>query len=85
MVTYSQDKKYAYFNNLKFCKDEKTGYYLNSTMHKRLHRYVYEYVNGKIPEGLQIHHKDHDKGNNEPENLELLTKRQHVKRHSDEM
>lgn len=85
MVSYSENRKFAYFDGLRFCRDEKTGYYLNATIHKRLHRYVYERVNGKIPNGMQIHHIDHDKGNNEPENLELLTVRQHRQRHSEEM
>lgn len=85
MVSYSEDRKFAYFDGLRFCRDEKTGYYLNATIHKRLHRYVYEHVNGKIPAGYQIHHIDHDKGNNEPENLELLTSKQHSQRHSMEM
>lgn len=85
MVTYSQDKKYAYFGGLRFCRDDRTGYYLNSTTHKRLHRCVYESANGKIPDGFQVHHIDHDKSNNELGNLELLTAKQHRKRHSDEM
>lgn len=85
MVSYSEDRKFAYFDGLRFCRDEKTGYYLNAVTHKRLHRYVYECVNGKIPAGYQIHHIDHDKGNNEPENLEMLTVKQHRQRHSEEM
>lgn len=85
MVSYSDDRKFAYFDGLRFCRDDKTGYYLNATIHKRLHRYVYEHVNGKIPAGYQVHHIDHDKGNNEPENLELLTKSAHMRRHGEEM
>lgn len=85
MVSYSENKKFAYFDGLRFCRDDKTGYYLNATIRKRLHRYVYERVNGKIPAGYQIHHIDHDKGNNEPENLELLTVTQHRKKHSEEI
>ena len=85
MVTYSNGGKYAYFDGLRFCRDARTGYYLNSTIHKRLHRFVYERVNGDIPAGFQVHHKDHNKDNNEPENLELLTAKQHRRRHADEM
>lgn len=85
MVSYSDDRKYAYFDGLRFCRDDRTGYYLNATLHKRLHRYVYERVNGNIPNGYQVHHKDHDKGNNEPDNLELLTKSEHMKRHGEEL
>lgn len=84
MVTYSEDKKYAYFGGLSFCRDEKTGYYLNSTERKRLHRCVYEAANGKIPDGYQVHHVDHNKGNNEPDNLVLLTAEEHSKLHGEE-
>lgn len=85
MVTYSEDGKYAYFDGKSFCRDEKTGYFLNTGIHKRLHRYVYEKTVGPIPKGYDIHHKDHDKNNNEPENLELLTRSEHLKRHAAEM
>ena len=57
--------KYQYFNGLKFTRDDKTGYYLNSTIEKRMHRYVWEFYNGPIPKGYDIHHKDEDKANNE--------------------
>lgn len=85
MVTYSEDGKYAYFDGRKFCRDEKTGYFLNTGIHKRLHRYVYEKTIGEIPKGYDIHHKDHNKNNNEPDNLELLTRSEHLKRHAAEM
>ena len=85
MVSYSEDKKYAYYGGLAFCRDDKTGYYLNSTTHQRLHRAVWESVYGQIPDGMQIHHIDHDKGNNEPDNLELLTAEEHRQRHADEL
>jgi sugar lactone lactonase YvrE len=73
-------QKYQHFNGIKFTRDEKTGYYLNSTIRKRLHRYVWEFYNGKIPEGYQIHHKDKDKSNNDISNLELMPFSAHVLR-----
>ena len=85
MVEYSDNGKYAFIDGLTFCRDEKTGYYLNSTIHKRLHRYVYERENGPIQPGFHVHHKDHDRGNNEPENLELLSAKDHSNRHREEM
>lgn len=85
MVTYSDDKKFAYIDGLRFCRDERTGYYLNAVTHKRLHRYVYERVHGEIPKGYQVHHIDHDKGNNEPDNLRLLTKSEHMRLHGEEL
>ena len=77
-------EKFQYFNGLKFTRDDKTGYYLNSTIRKRLHRYVWEYYNGEIPKGYQVHHKDHDKSNNNIENLELMTTRNHQTLHGKE-
>ena len=87
-VQYIEKTKYAYFNGYKFTKDDKTGYYLSSNINGkryRLHRYIWEYYNGEIPKGYHIHHKDHNKDNNELENLELLTKEEHRIRHSLEM
>lgn len=77
-------QKYQYFNGVKFTKDEKTGYYLNSSLRKRMHRYVWEFYNGEIPEGFQVHHKDRDKANNAIENLDLMPFSTHAKLHSKE-
>jgi len=77
-------QKYQYFNGVKFTRDEKTGYYLNSTIKKRIHRYVWEYYNGEIPEGYQIHHRDKDKSNNDISNLELMPFTAHAKLHNSE-
>lgn len=73
--------KFLYFDGKRFTKDEKSGYYLNSTMRIRMHRYVWEYYNGKIPEGFEIHHIDRDKSNNEISNLEMLSKAEHKAEH----
>lgn len=75
-------QKYQYFNGVKFTRDDKTGYYLNSTLRKRMHRYVWEYYNGEIPKGYQIHHKDKDKSNNDISNLEAVPVSEHAKAHS---
>lgn len=84
-IQYIEGTNLAYFNGYKFRKDKNSGYWLCSTLHKRLHRYVYEYYNGKIPLGYQVHHKDHNKDNNEIENLQLLTRKEHDKIHYEEM
>ena len=39
---------------------------------KRLHRVVWEYHNGEIPEGYEIHHKDENTHNNDISNLNLV-------------
>jgi hypothetical protein len=84
MIEYSKDGKLASFNGKIYCKDSKTGYYLNSTSRKRLHREVYEHYNGQILNGHEIHHKDNDKSNNELENLQMIKKEEHSRMHAKE-
>ncbi len=85
MIEYIDGGKRAIFNGLVFTRDEKTGYYLNSTFRVRLHRVVYEQCNGPIPDGHHVHHVDHDRGNNEPENLIALSPGDHQRLHGEEM
>jgi hypothetical protein len=84
-VKYLENNDLAVFDGKKFRRDKKTGYYLNSTIHKRLHIYVWEYYNGPIPKGYQIHHKNHDKNQNDIENLQMVTAEEHRKIHSREI
>lgn len=44
------------------------------------HCLVYEVLVGPIPKGLQIDHKDNDKTNNRPENLEPVTGLENMRR-----
>lgn len=48
----------------------------------KLHVYIWERVNGKKPEGCDIHHIDHNKGNYNLSNLQLLTTFDHRKLHA---
>ena len=48
---------------------------------KRLHRTVWEYHNGEIPEGYHVHHKDGNRCNNDISNLILLQGSIHLSRH----
>jgi hypothetical protein len=73
--------KYINYDGLSFCRDDKTGYYLNSTIRKRLHRYVWEREVGPIPKGCHIHHIDGNKANNDITNLSILTGSGHQKLH----
>lgn len=79
-VEYFENNDLAIFNGLKFRKDKKSGYYLCSKIQKRLHRYVYEYYNGTIPKGYDIHHKI-DKFHNDIEDLELKLREEHRRYH----
>lgn len=78
------DDKYQEFNGILFCKDENTGYYLNSTIHERMHRYVWKYYCGEIPNGFHIHHIDGDKSNNSIDNLCMMTNEAHQILHGKE-
>ena len=76
--------KYQEYNGIYFCRDDNTGYYLNSTLKVRMHRYVWEQEVGPIPDGFDVHHIDGDKSNNSIDNLSLLTNRAHQILHGKE-
>ena len=76
--------KYIEYDGLKFCRDDKTGYYLNSTIRKRLHRYVWEHEVGTIPKGYSVHHIDGNKSNNALSNLAIMTNTGHQRLHGQE-
>jgi hypothetical protein len=48
---------------------------------KKLHRYIWEELNGNIPEGYVIHHIDFDKENNCIDNLQCMTREEHTALH----
>lgn len=47
-----------------------------------MHRYVWEFHNGGIPDGHQIHHIDHNRANNDISNLELVETIEHCRYHT---
>lgn len=47
-----------------------------------LHRYVWEKQFGKIPKGFNIHHKDRNKLNYDINNLELISVKNHHRKHA---
>jgi len=57
-------------------------YYNTAKNRKRLvHRVIWEETYGKIPIGYEIHHKDGNKQNNEIENLQLVSHKEHFRYH----
>lgn len=75
------------YDGYKFTRPNSNCYYRATTSTKdgtrqRLHQYVWEKYNGDIPKGYEIHHKDRDKGNNKPSNLELLKSKVHRQLHA---
>jgi hypothetical protein len=72
-------KEHRIYFGKKFYK-QKDGYWANM-MPIHAHRWVWINNYGAIPEGMDIHHKDGNKDNNEIKNLEMLSRSEHLKRH----
>lgn len=69
------------FNGRKYSM-RNTGYYGCTTGERQLlHRDVWEHHRGAIPDGWDIHHRDHNKTNNDIANLECLPKDEHARRY----
>ena len=47
-------------------------------------RWIWESINGPIPEGHDVHHKDRDHSNNDPSNLECMPELDHHNIHDRE-
>lgn len=72
------DDTHQRFNGINYHRHKK-GYYIN--MYLRLHVEVWKFHNGDIPKGYEIHHIDQNKDNNQIENLQCLTRAEHVHLH----
>ena len=77
------------FNGCVYEQNPNSGYYFKKTTRNadrrgtiQLHRAVWEYYNGTIPEGCHIHHIDGDKDNNDITNLECISAKEHLSMHS---
>ena len=86
-IHYSDDKKYATFNGMKF-RISREGYYRATTIFNRnnqntsqLHRAVWSFYKGDIPVGNYVHHIDENKDNNDISNLTTLTPQEHSIKH----
>ena len=86
--TETKTVRYIEYDGKKFYEDGK-GYWLGNKIgtdgkpHRvRLHIYVWEKYNGAVPEGYDVHHIDHDKTNNDIDNLVAMPKHEHRHYHS---
>lgn len=79
--------KYQEFMGIKFREEWPGGYYIhNFTGYNiRMHRFVWEYYNGEIPDGYDVHHIDGNRGNNDISNLQLLKSHDHKKLHGEQL
>lgn len=82
------EQKTVVFNGDTYIRNPKSRYYFKHTTKnkdrehaKQLHRAVWEFYNGEIPEGCHIHHKDGNIDNNDISNLECLTAQEHLSIH----
>ena len=57
-----------------------SDYYVHNS-HQWQHHIVSEYFNGELPEGYVVHHKDLNKHNNVPENLQVMSEAEHKALH----
>lgn len=76
---YGYESEYACFDNIEFIKHRE---YYENHKYGLMHRYIYEYFHCSIPARYAIHHKDFDKTNNNINNLQMLTKSEHNKLHT---
>lgn len=72
---------YIIYKGRKFIQSQ-FGYYMTSARPALvLHKEIWKDNYGVIPDGCHIHHKDHDKANNNIDNLMCLTQRSHASHH----
>jgi hypothetical protein len=70
------------FNGAKYTL-KPTGYYAKTNCSRSLlHRDMWEYHNGKIPSGYDVHHINHDTTDNSIENFQLMTASEHKTYHN---
>lgn len=75
-------KPFIIVDGLKFTIN-RDGYYECTTIDRlMLHNHVWEKINGAIPNGYELHHKDLNKTNNKIDNLQLVTPQEHTSIHA---
>lgn len=78
----AKPKAFVEFNGFKYTI-RNHGYFAKTSGNRTLlHRDVWEFYNGEIPNKFDIHHKDEDTKNNKLENLECLPKAERTRLYS---
>lgn len=72
------DDAHQRFNGVLYHKI-KDGHYAR---HDGIHQTVWRYYYGSIPEGYDIHHRDHNPVNNQLDNLQCLPRAEHMNHHA---
>jgi hypothetical protein len=74
-------KNHQHYFGMKFYKRPEGYWACTKNASIYAHRWVWTMFYGEIPPGMQIHHIDQNRSNNEPTNLQMLDKSTHMKYH----
>ena len=78
--------KNTFDGNVTIRRDSRGYYYkqirLSKSVWQKYHQYIWEQVNGKIPDGMLVVFKDKDTMNCNIENLELITRKENMVRNT---
>jgi len=69
------------FNGRKYYEN-RDGYYSCHHPNGLIHRHIWASFNGDIPDGHVIHHKNHDRADNDIDNLECMSWSKHASLHA---
>lgn len=72
--------RYRRYPNSKY-RNHRSYFYGTEPRRGYLHRHIWEDNNGEIPDGYEIHHKDHNTLNNNIDNLECVNISEHRSNH----
>lgn len=72
------DDLHQKFDGVVYTKVKDGHYFAN----RSVHRDIWQYYHGEIPQKCAVHHIDFDKANNQIENLQCLTPTEHRKAHA---
>lgn len=76
---------YQEFNGIKFYQTKSNDYFRHIVGRTSIlmHRYVWEFYNGTLPTGYEVHHIDFNRANNDISNLQAVSKGEHRKIHTE--